>query len=67
MAAEWEKRAASGEWGEDIYDLFDRVDTRLIEEKIWEAFGLGDEDEVPVGFDRLIMPKFEINEEEKHE
>ena len=60
MAIEFEKMAEGGRSGEDIYDLFERVDSRLIDEKLWEAFGLGEDDEVPQSPNRIIIPKFTI-------
>lgn len=42
----------------DFYRLFEVIDLRLLDEQLWDQYGLSDEDEIPQAPDHVIFPKF---------
>ena len=40
----------------DFYQLFEAIDLRLLDEQIWNQYGLSDEDEVPQAPGRVVLP-----------
>lgn len=57
LIAKFESTSKSEE-SHDLLRLFDAIDFRLFDERLWEQQGLSNEDDVPEAPTKLLFPKF---------
>lgn len=59
MIALWESAPLSEV---EVFELFEKIDMRLLDEELWTYHGLSDSDEIPTTPDRVLEIRFLASE-----